>query len=300
MYHKPVLLKESIDGLNIRPGGTYVDLTFGGGGHSAEILRRLGDGRLIAFDHDPDAASNLPADSRLTFIPQNFRHCYSFLRYHKALPADGVLADLGISSHQIDVPGRGFSIRHQGPLDMRMDTRIETTAAAILNEYDEDRLVRMFREYGEIGNAIALVALIVSHRAHSPFEATTELLAAAGSLAPRGKENQYLAKVFQAIRIELNEEMDALKEMLSQLPRILAPGGRAVVISYHSLEDRLVKDFFRAGNFSGVPEKDFFGNMMVPLRALTRKPVVPGDAESAVNTRARSARMRIAEKTTAA
>lgn len=297
-YHKPVLLKESVDGLNIRPDGIYIDVTFGGGGHSREILRRLGEkGRLIAFDQDQDAARNRPLDDgRFQFISQNFRYLKKYCRLHRAIPADGILADLGVSSHQFDSPGRGFSIRHNALLDMRMDQDLESDARDVLNTYPEDALHRIFGMYGEVSNAKTLARNIVLARVGQPIQTVEELKEILKPLARRGSENKYYAQVFQALRIEVNEEMDALRELLQQSADVLAPGGRLVVISYHSLEDRLVKNFINKGKFSGEVEKDLYGNELKPFEALNRKPVRPDTEEIERNNRARSARLRIAEK----
>lgn len=297
-YHKPVLLKESVDGLNIRPDGIYIDVTFGGGGHSREILRRLGEkGRLIAFDQDQDAARNRPLDDgRFQFISQNFRYLKQYCRLHRAIPADGILADLGVSSHQFDSPGRGFSIRHNALLDMRMDQDLESDARDVLNTYPEDALHRIFGMYGEVSNAKTLARNIVLARVGQPIQTVEELKEILKPLARRGSENKYYAQVFQALRIEVNEEMDALRELLQQSADVLAPGGRLVVISYHSLEDRLVKNFINKGKFSGEVEKDLYGNELKPFEALNRKPVRPDAEEIERNNRARSARLRIAEK----
>lgn len=296
MYHKSVLLTESIDALGIRPDGIYVDATFGGGGHSLEILSRLNNGKVIAFDQDPDAWLNRPEDPRLIMVNSNFRFIRNFLRLHSALPVDGILADLGISSHQIDQAERGFSTRFEGALDMRMDQRKGRTAREIVNMYSEDELRNIFTQFGEIRNARKLAAAIVGARKEKTIETTSELRQIADRCAERGKENKYLAQVFQALRIEVNQELDALKDFLKQASQSLKPAGRIVVISYQSLEDKLVKNFFRAGNFEGIVEKDFYGNEITPLKVISRKAIVPGDAEIENNSRARSAKMRVAEK----
>jgi 16S rRNA (cytosine1402-N4)-methyltransferase len=296
-YHRPVLLHESLEGLNLRPDGTYVDVTFGGGGHSKALLAMLGEkGRLIAFDQDADAVANAIDDPRFTLVKQNFRFLKNFLRLHKAIPVDGILADLGISSHQIDEPGRGFSTRFDGPLDMRMNQDAGMTAADVLNRYEEAKLKKLFSEYGEVENAGRLSKAIAAYRSEQEIETIAELKVAIAECLPRGKEFQYLAKVFQALRIEINGEMDALKQLLEQSVEVLAPGGRLVVISYHSLEDRIVKNFFRSGNEEGTNEKDFYGNLVRPLEPVNRKPIVPGEKEIEENNRARSAKLRIAEK----
>jgi len=296
MYHKPVMLSESIEGLNIRPDGVYVDLTFGGGGHTGEILRSLdAGGKLIAFDQDEDARRNMPDDPRFILVDQNFRYMINFLRYFRAIPVDGILADLGISSHHIDDPARGFATRFDGPLDMRMNRKQELTAARVLNTYSEERLRNLFMRYGEIGNARQLAAVIVNGRV-SPLSTVEELKYIIKPMVPKKIEHKYLAQVFQAIRIEVNDELGALKTMLRQVPKALKPGGRFVVISYHSLEDRLVKNFIRCGNFDGEPQKDFFGNISSPLEAVNRKAVLPGEEELEQNPRSRSAKLRIAIK----
>jgi 16S rRNA (cytosine1402-N4)-methyltransferase len=297
-YHEPVLLQACIDGLHLQPGGTYVDITFGGGGHSREILRQLEGGRLFGFDQDADARANAQAiqDSRLTFVASNFRNIKRYLRLYKADQVDGILADLGISSHQIDTPERGFSTRYDAELDMRMNQQAERTARQVVNEYSEADLHRILGMYGEITNARTAAATLVSARSNRPLKTVNDLKAALQRLAPRGKENKYFAQVFQALRIEVNEELQALEEFLQQVPDILKPGGRLVVMSYHSLEDRLVKNFINKGKFQGEVEKDLFGNEIKPLQAITRKPIEATPDEIARNPRARSAKLRIAEK----
>jgi len=295
-YHRPVLLQSCIEGLDIKAGGTYVDVTFGGGGHSALILENLTDGKLIAFDQDPDAANNLPDDDRLLFINQNFRYMKNFLKLQGAIPVDGIMADLGISSWQIDQPERGFSTRFHGPLDMRMDKQSVLSAKEVLNEYEKNELVRVFRFYGELRNAHKIAEEIAFHRKTESLETTEQLKQILQKLALRGKENKFFAQVFQALRIEVNNELDVLKEFLKQSVDVLKPGGRLVVISYHSLEDRLVKNFIKAGNFEGQQEKDFFGNVLAPLKAIG-KLIVPDEKEQNENPRSRSAKLRIAEKT---
>jgi 16S rRNA (cytosine1402-N4)-methyltransferase len=296
MYHVPVLLNECIDGLNIQPEGTYVDVTFGSGGHSRKILEKLTSGRLFGFDRDFDAAQNQIEDDRFQLIRQNYRFLKNFLRFQGVNQIDGLLADLGISSWQIDQAERGFSIRLEGKLDMRMDQDQELTAADIINSYHVSQLEQLFWTYGEIGNARSLVRELISARASKAIETTEDLRVIALRVAPRGKENQYLAKVFQAIRIEVNEEIESLKDMLLHACDLLNPGGRLVVISYHSLEDRLVKNFFRTGNFEGTPVKDFYGRQISPLTPITRKAVTPSESEQQKNPRSRSAKLRIAEK----
>lgn len=293
MYHIPVLLKESVEGLDIRPDGIYVDATFGSGGHSGKILEQLATGKLFAFDADKDALSNAPEDTRFELIGHNFRYLKNFLRVHGITRIDGILADLGISSWQIDQPDRGFSTRFSGRLDMRMDRGQQKDAWMVLNEYSPEDLEKVLKEYGEVENAYRLSREIISSR---PFNTTEEFKSLVSRRAPKGKENQYLAKVFQAIRIEVNDELEALKELLLHGTDLLNPGGRFVVISYHSLEDRLVKNYFRTGNFEGAPVKDFYGNLIAPLAPVTRKAIIPSAAEQSVNSRSRSAKLRIAKK----
>ena len=302
-YHEPVLLQACIDGLNLQPGGTYVDITFGGGGHSREILRQLepgspSAGRLFGFDQDADARANAQAigDPRLTFVASNFRNIKRYLRLYKTDQVDGILADLGISSHQIDTPERGFSTRFDADLDMRMNQQADRTARQVVNEYSEADLHRILGMYGEITNARTAASAIVSARSNQPLKTVNDLKQALQRFAPRGKENKYFAQVFQALRIEVNEELQALEEFLEQVPDILKPGGRLVVLSYHSLEDRLVKNFINKGKFQGEVEKDLFGNELKPLRSVTRKPIEATPDETARNPRARSAKLRIAEK----
>ncbi|MFM7015557.1 MAG: 16S rRNA (cytosine(1402)-N(4))-methyltransferase RsmH [Bacteroidota bacterium] len=296
MYHNPVMLKECLDGLMINPDGIYVDVTFGGGGHSKAILNKLSDkGSLIAFDQDEDAIGNLPNDERLIFVQQNFRHLERFLKFHEQHPVDGILADFGVSSHQFDVGERGFSIRFDGPLDMRMNQQSVLTAAKIVNTYTEVDLQNVFSKYGEVINSKTLAQAIVAARISKKIETTQQLIKAIGS-AIRGKENQYLAQVFQALRIETNDELGALKEFLEQALASLKPDGRLVVMSYHSLEDRLVKDFMKFGSFKGEQQKDDFGNIYRPFKLITKKPMEAGDEELKINPRSRSAKLRIAEK----
>jgi 16S rRNA (cytosine1402-N4)-methyltransferase len=295
-YHNPVLLKECIDGLNINPTGIYVDVTFGGGGHSREILKHLTTGKLYAFDQDDDAVKNKIDDERFVLIKQNFRYLKNFLKMYDALPIDGLLADLGVSSHQFDEAERGFSIRFDAKLDMRMDQNGKVTAADVLNTYGEDELKRIFRLYGEVDNAGYLASIIFHNRKDKHIETVNDLKVMITKCVKRGKENQYYAQVFQALRIEVNKELDVLQELLLQSLDVLKPGGRLVVISYHSLEDRLVKNIMRSGKFEGEVEKDFYGNQLTPFKQITRKPIVPSDAENVENSRARSAKLRIAEK----
>ena len=296
MYHNPVMLKECLDGLAINPDGIYVDVTFGGGGHSKAILNKLSDkGSLIAFDQDEDALRNIPDDERLIFVQQNFRHLERFLKFHEQYPVDGILGDFGVSSHQFDVGERGFSIRFDGPLDMRMNQQSSLTAAKIVNTYSEIDLQNVFSKYGEVINSKTLAQTIVAARISKKIESTQQLIKAIGS-AVRGKENQYLAQVFQALRIETNDELGASKEFLEQSLSSLKPGGKLVVMSYHSLEDRLVKDFMKYGSFEGEQQKDDFGNIYRPFKLITKKPIEAGDEELKTNPRSRSAKLRIAEK----
>ncbi|MBE5318220.1 16S rRNA (cytosine(1402)-N(4))-methyltransferase RsmH [Pedobacter sp. MR2016-19] len=296
-YHVPVMLQPCIDGLNIKPDGVYVDVTFGGGGHSKEILKHLGPkGRLIAFDQDPDAQANVPADDRFIFIDQNFGFLKNNLRLKGFKQVDGILADLGVSSHQFDVPQRGFSIRHNAGLDMRMDQHRDLTAAEILNTYTEDKLHKIFGIYGEVKNAKSLARAIVTSRLEQSFTDIDSLKSAIAGYIPKGKENKYLAQVFQALRIEVNAEIQVLEDFLMQAADVLKPGGHLVVMSYHSLEDRPVKNFMAKGKFQGEVEKDFFGNQQKPFNVITRKAIIATDEEIAQNNRARSAKLRIAEK----
>lgn len=297
-YHIPVMLSECLEGLNIKPDGIYVDVTFGGGGHSKAILENLENGKLFSFDQDDDAremAEEIKSE-KFTFIQANFRYLKRYLKLHGVKQVDGILADLGISSHQIDVAERGFSTRFDAELDMRMDKNSSRTAKEIINEYSEADLHKIFGMYGEVKNARSLAAAIVLARSKSPILSIEDLKAILNKLAPRGREFKYYAQVFQALRIEVNDEIKALEEMLAQSLEVLAPGGRIVVISYHSLEDRMVKNFFNMGKFHGEVEKDFFGNQLRPLRVITKKPVTPAETEIKVNNRARSAKLRIAEK----
>ncbi len=296
-YHTPVMLKECIEGLNIRPNGTYVDVTFGGGGHSREILKHLDkDGRLLAFDQDADAKQNIIDDERFVFVDQNFRFLKNFCRLHDALPVDGILADLGVSSYQFDQAERGFSIRFDAELDMRMDQSSTLTAKEIVNTYPEAELHRIFGIYGEIQNAKSLANTIVTSRLTAPIVTIADLKNAISARIPRGKENKYLAQVFQALRIEVNQELEALKDFLLQSADVLVSGGRLVVMSYHSLEDRLVKNFIAKGKFSGEVEKDFYGNNNKPLDAVSRGAIAASEEEVDNNNRARSAKLRIAVK----
>lgn len=296
-YHVPVLFAETIDLLHINPSGIYVDCTFGGGGHSKGILSKLhSTGKLFAFDQDADAAANVPADERITFIPQNFRHVQRFLKLHGVQKVDGVLADLGVSSHQFDEAARGFSTRFEGPLDMRMDQRNEVTASTILRRNTEQQLHKMFEQYGEVTNSKTLAKQIVAQRSQMPLQTIAQLKALIAPVV-KGNPNKYFAQVFQALRIELNDEMGALKEMLEQLPHILKPGGRAAIISFHSLEDRLVKNFFRQGGFEEEPDNPLLqGEKEKMFSLVTRKPVTAGEKELKLNPRSRSAKLRVAER----
>ncbi|MCK0110432.1 16S rRNA (cytosine(1402)-N(4))-methyltransferase RsmH [Flavobacteriaceae bacterium S0825] len=295
-YHNPVLLKETVEGLNIKEDGVYVDVTFGGGGHSREILSRLGEkGKLIAFDQDQDALLNTIVDSRFTLINENFRYLKRFLRFHGVKKVDGILADFGVSSHQFDEADRGFSIRFDAKLDMRMNQQDELSAFHVINEYDEAALRKMFWEYGELRQAPALARTIVAERKEGQIETTEQLKSVLKKYLPPRKENKILAQIYQAIRIEVNQEIEALKEFLTQVPELLNPEGRLSFISYHSLEDRLVKRFIRSGMFEGEPEKDVFGNFEVPLKRIG-KLIIPSQEEIKKNNRARSAKLRIAEK----
>lgn len=295
-YHNPVLLHETVDGLAIKPDGIYVDVTFGGGGHSKEILRRLGpNGKLFSFDQDEDAQRNVFDDSRFQLIPENFRFLKRYLRFYGVTQVDGILADLGVSSHQFDVAERGFSTRFEGNLDMRMHQLGSLNAHKVLHEYDESALRSMFLNYGELKNAGAIAYTIVHERKTKPLESTTDLKVMLQKFLPAHKSHKILAQIYQAIRIEVNQELEALKEMLEQSLEILKPGGRLSVISYHSLEDRLVKRYMKNGMFEGEPERDFFGRFSVPFK-MVEKLIVPGEDEIRINNRARSAKLRVAEK----
>jgi 16S rRNA (cytosine1402-N4)-methyltransferase len=296
-YHNPVLLRESVDGMDIKGDEICVDVTFGGGGHSKEILKRLGEGgKLFGFDQDKDAERNMLDDSRFVLVKQNFRYLKNFLRFHQAVPVDCILADLGVSSHQFNEGERGFSIRFEGPLDMRMNQSGDLTAEKIINDYSEEDLLRIFREYGEVKNAGKLVFEIINTREAGKITRTQELIEIIEGCVPGKFRNKYLAQVFQALRIEVNDEMGALRDMLEQSYEVLKPGGRLSVITYHSLEDRLVKNFFKKGKFEGEVEKDFFGNPQLRFKQINRKPIIPSDEEIKINNRARSAKLRVAEK----
>lgn len=296
VYHIPALLDESIEGLNIRPEGTYIDVTFGGGGHSLEILKRLTTGKLIAFDQDEDSRRNIPDDKRLLFLNQNFRFLKNNLRFNGVNLADGLIADLGVSFHQFDEPERGFTFRLDAPLDMRMNKKSAVSAADLLKNTEESALADIFYNYGELTNSRRIARAIVAARSEKPLTSANDIMTAIGKLVPFRQEHKFYARVFQALRIAVNHEIDNLKEMLEQALTVLNNGGRLVVITYHSLEDRVVKNFMRTGNFEGVEKKDFYGNPETPFRMITKKGITPGDVEIANNSRSRSARLRIAEK----
>lgn len=295
-YHVPALLDESLKGLKIKPEGTYVDCTFGGGGHAKAILDQLTTGTLYAFDKDEDAQRNLPKHDRLVFVPHDFRFLKNYLRMYGVRLVDGILADLGVSSHQFDTPERGFSLREDGPLDMRMSEQAQTTAAQILNEYEEEQLCHIFRRYGEVRPAQRLARMILSAREGQPLQRIDQFKSILEPLAPRFKEHKFYAQVFQALRIEVNDELGALEQLLEQSKELLKTGGRFAVISYHSLEDRMVKNFMREGRLDGEAERDFFGNRLVPFRMVHRKPIVPSEEEIEKNSRSRSAKLRVAER----
>jgi 16S rRNA (cytosine1402-N4)-methyltransferase len=295
-YHNPVLLKETVDGLNIKPDGVYVDVTFGGGGHSREIMSRLGpNGKLFGFDQDEDAQANIIDDERFVLIPENFRFIKRYLRFYGVKEVDGILADLGVSSHQFDVAERGFSTRFNAGLDMRMSKKIDLDAYKVVNEYDEAELKRVLFDYGELKNAAALAHALVTARVEGGIKNTEQLKQALARFLPGHKSNKIMAQIYQAIRIEVNQEIDVLREFLVQTLEILKPGGRLSVIAYHSLEDRLVKRYIRNGMFEGEPERDFFGNFEVPFKII-EKLIIPSDEEIKINNRARSAKLRVAEK----
>lgn len=297
VYHIPALLEECMQGLDIKPSGTYVDVTFGGGGHSREILSRLGkDGHLYSFDQDEDAQRNIVDDERFTFVYSNFKYLKNFMLYHGVEGVDGILADLGVSFHHFDESERGFSFRFDAPLDMRMNKKARLTAAEILATYSDDRLAQLFALYGEMRNARRIALAIVARRASGGVKTTGELLDVVAPFINRKQEKKELAQIFQSLRIEVNNEMDSLKSMLNQATQLLKPGGRLVVITYHSLEDRIVKNFIKTGNVEGVMEKDFYGRVKAPLQAVNNKVIVPTDEEVERNPRARSAKLRIAQK----
>ena len=296
VYHIPALLKESIDGLNIQPDGIYVDVTFGGGGHSMEILKRLKTGKLIAFDQDEDAGLNAPVDEKFLFLNQNFRFLRNNLLFNNIKSIDGLIADLGVSFHQIDEPERGFTFRQEAPLDMRMNKDGAVTAAHLLKTMDEASLADIFYRYGELSDSRRIAREIVAARVIKPISTVNDIIDTVGELAPFRQEHKFYAKLFQALRIAVNHEIDYLQEMLEQAISLLNTGGRLVMISYHSLEDRVVKNFMKTGNFKGEKKKDFYGNAETPFRIINRKGTIPGNEEIAINNRARSARLRIAEK----
>lgn len=296
MYHKPVMLHESVEGLQVKPDGLYADVTFGGGGHARAILEKLEKGRLFGFDQDNDAKVNAIDDERFTFVSHNFQYLRNFVRMYGVEQLDGIFADLGVSSHQFDIPEKGFSTRFEGALDMRMDQNNPTTAADIANTYDQEQLTALFRKYGELPNAWTIAGHIVAYRQNQPIKTTTDLKNAIEKSLPKHKEFKVLAQVFQALRIEVNEELKVLEIFLEQCAQLLKPGGRLVVISYHSLEDRLVKNFMRSGRADGVIEKDFFGQPQTPYELITRKPITPSKSEVEENNRSRSAKLRIAQR----
>jgi 16S rRNA (cytosine1402-N4)-methyltransferase len=296
MYHQPVLLEESIEGLKIHPNGIYVDATYGGGGHSKKILEKLDNGRLIAFDQDPQAEGNIIDDERLIFIEHNFRYMKNFVKYLGYAQLDGILADLGVSSHHLDAPERGFSFRFEAPLDMRMDSHANLKASDVLNDYDPVRLQQILRDYGEIRKTRSIVDAILDYRQNEPIRTTTQLVDLLKSQTPEKTRNKFLARIFQALRIEVNQEVENLKYFLVQSNELLKKQGRLAVISYHSIEDRLVKNYMKTGNFGGEVVRDFYGNMETPFRMINRKVITPSYEEIKSNNRARSAKLRIAEK----
>jgi len=297
MYHQPVLLQETITGLVNNPDGIYVDVTFGGGGHACEILNKLSTkGKLLGFDQDKDAIKNLIKDSRFQFVQSNFKHLKKFLQFYKAYPVDGILGDLGVSSHQFDEPTRGFSYRFDETLDMRMDRSKGITAAEVANTYPNQKLAKLLFTFGEVQNAHKVATLIEKARQINPIETTGKLAEVIAPLLPKGKENKVLSQIFQALRIEVNDEIEVLKSLLEQSVEALKPGGKIAIISYHSLEDRLVKNFFKTGNIEGALHKDFYGNLLTPFKLITKKAIIPTEQEVEQNPRARSAKLRIAEK----
>lgn len=295
-YHIPVLLHAAVDGLVKNSNGIYVDVTFGGGGHSREILSRLKNGKLIGFDQDLDARQNVIQDDRFVFVAQNFEYLKNNLKLLKQIPVDGLIADLGVSSFQFNTPNRGFSYRFDARLDMRMNAHSNLDAEKVINQYDEADLLRVFRDYGELRESKKIARKICERRQKKKIQTINELLEVVSGLVQKNKINQFLSKIFQAIRIEVNEEMDVLKKLLEQGREVIKPGGRFVVITYHSLEDRLVKNFFRSGNFNGELQKDFYGNVLKPFEEINRKPIIPDETELEANNRARSAKLRIAER----
>lgn len=297
VYHVPVMLNQSVDGLSVRKGGVYVDVTFGGGGHSREILRRMdSDGRLFGFDQDGDAAANVPQDGRFTFVLSNFRYIENWMDYYGISGVDGVLADLGVSSHHFDDVKRGFSFRHDAELDMRMNRKSHLTAAEVLNTYDEERLAFVLHTFGELKNARQIARAVIKRRNTAPFARISDLLELLQPFVGRDREKKDMAKAFQALRMEVNDETGALCRMLEGAISLLVPGGRLVVLTYHSIEDRIVKNYIRSGNAAGKVEQDFYGNRLVPLRAVNNKIIVPAEEEIERNPRSRSAKLRIAEK----
>ncbi len=296
MYHNPVLLEKCIEGLSIDPNGVYVDVTFGGGGHSRAILSKLENGKLIAFDQDADSLNNTIDDERFIMVNQNFKFLKNFIRFHGFQKVDGILADLGVSSHQFDEADRGFSTRFEARLDMRMDRKQDLDAAKIINTYDQEELIRIFKEYGEIKSSYKLAVTICERREVSPIETSVQLNEIISEIFPKTRINKFQAMVYQALRIEVNDELGVLKSFLKQTTDVLKPGGRLVVISYHSLEDRLVKNFIRSGNFEGKVEKDFFGQPQLDFKTFGSKPIIPDEEEIEKNNRARSAKLRIAER----
>jgi len=296
VYHIPALLKESIDGLNIKPDGIYVDVTFGGGGHSMEILKRLEKGKLIAFDQDQDAKLNVPSDPRFIFLDQNFRFLRNNLLFNNIKSIDGLIADLGVSFHQFDEPERGFTFRQDAPLDMRMNRNSRITAAILLNTLEEESLADIFYQFGEFTNSRRIAKEIVAAREVKPFVSVNDIVQSVGRLAPFRQEHKFFARIFQSLRIAVNHEIEYLQEMLEQSLSMLNSGGRLVVITYHSLEDRAVKNFMKTGNFEGLEKKDFYGNVQTPFRLVIKKGITPGEEEISLNNRSRSARLRIAEK----
>jgi len=299
MYHQPVLLTETIAKLVVNPDGVYVDSTFGGGGHAREILSKLSsNGRLLGFDQDRDASKNEIQDTRFQFVQSNFKHLKKYLQFYKAYPVDGILGDLGVSSHQFDEPARGFSYRFNEALDMRMDTSKETTAAEIINTYPNQKLAKLLYAFGEVNNAHKIASLIEKERQINPIQTTGKLVDILMPILPKGKENKVLSQIFQALRIEVNAEIEVLQLLLEQSIEALKPKGRIAIISYHSLEDRLVKNFFKTGNVEGNLHKDFYGNPLTPFKLITKKAIVPSEQEIEENPRARSAKLRIAEKVT--